>query len=135
LCVTACFVAYCTTTRLDRRGYTETGKLVALSVPLCVRRTSVDRRARRRWQRAPSPQDLFSLQTTTLIKDDDIYERGFRLWTMDDYMQKLDQIGESILQWADPDNQFRGYTEVRHVRARFLKREVLHLSVPNNWSL
>jgi len=28
------------------------------------------------------------------------------------YIEKLDSIGESILQWADPDNQFRGYTEV-----------------------
>ena len=24
----------------------------------------------------------------------------------------LDSVGESILQWADPENQFRGYTQV-----------------------
>ena len=31
----------------------------------------------------------------------------------DDYMQYLDQLGESILQWADPKHEFRGFTDVR----------------------
>ena len=30
----------------------------------------------------------------------------------DEYIESLDSIGESILIWADPDKQFRGYTEV-----------------------
>lgn len=29
------------------------------------------------------------------------------------YMKTLDSVGESILQWADPERNFRGYTEVR----------------------
>jgi hypothetical protein len=33
----------------------------------------------------------------------------------DEYNEKLDAIGESILNWADPDKNFRGYTEVREV--------------------
>jgi len=31
----------------------------------------------------------------------------------DEYTKKLDSIGESILTWADPESDFRGYTEVR----------------------
>jgi hypothetical protein len=31
----------------------------------------------------------------------------------DAYKERIDQIGEAILQWADPQRQFRGYTEVR----------------------
>lgn len=30
----------------------------------------------------------------------------------DEYISKLDAVGESILKWADPEHQFRGYTEV-----------------------
>uniref|UniRef100_A0A7S4JGP6 Elongation of fatty acids protein n=2 Tax=Odontella aurita TaxID=265563 RepID=A0A7S4JGP6_9STRA len=30
---------------------------------------------------------------------------------MEAYLNTMDSIGESILNWADPDNQFRGYTE------------------------
>ena len=26
--------------------------------------------------------------------------------------EKVDALGEAILQWADPENQYRGYTEV-----------------------
>lgn len=32
--------------------------------------------------------------------------------TFDDYNAKLDAVGESILNWADPESEFRGYTEV-----------------------
>jgi hypothetical protein len=31
----------------------------------------------------------------------------------DEYIATLDGVGESILKWADPDTQFRGYTDVR----------------------
>ena len=31
----------------------------------------------------------------------------------DEYMKVLDSAGESILSWADPERNFRGYTEVR----------------------
>jgi hypothetical protein len=34
-------------------------------------------------------------------------------WTYETYIQYLDQLGESILQWADPEHQFRGHTNVR----------------------
>jgi hypothetical protein len=34
---------------------------------------------------------------------------------MDNYLATLDSIGESILVWADPENKFRGYTEVRNL--------------------
>lgn len=27
--------------------------------------------------------------------------------------EQVDALGEAILEWADPENQFRGYTEVR----------------------
>jgi len=30
---------------------------------------------------------------------------------MDAYIEALDNVGESILQWADPEHKFRGYTE------------------------
>jgi hypothetical protein len=33
-------------------------------------------------------------------------------WTYETYIQYLDQLGESILQWADPEHQFRGHTNV-----------------------
>lgn len=32
---------------------------------------------------------------------------------MDDYVETLNSWGETILVWADPENKFRGYTEVR----------------------
>lgn len=32
---------------------------------------------------------------------------------MDDYVDTLNSWGETILVWADPENKFRGYTEVR----------------------
>jgi hypothetical protein len=28
------------------------------------------------------------------------------------YTEVLDSVGESILQWADPETKYRGYTEV-----------------------
>jgi len=31
----------------------------------------------------------------------------------DKYAETLESVGESILDWADPEKQFRGYTEVR----------------------
>jgi hypothetical protein len=31
---------------------------------------------------------------------------------MDNYLETLDSVGESILVWADPENKFRGHTEV-----------------------
>lgn len=31
----------------------------------------------------------------------------------EEYMKKLDSVGESILLWADPERNFRGHTEVR----------------------
>ena len=33
---------------------------------------------------------------------------------LDEYMTKMDTYGDIILDWADPENKFRGYTEVRH---------------------
>jgi hypothetical protein len=33
--------------------------------------------------------------------------------TYEEYTEKLTSIGDSILNWADPENEFRGYTEVR----------------------
>jgi hypothetical protein len=30
----------------------------------------------------------------------------------DAYIAKLEAVGEAILTWADPKNQFRGYTDV-----------------------
>jgi hypothetical protein len=33
-------------------------------------------------------------------------------FSYDSYMQYLDQLGESILQWADPNHDFRGFTSV-----------------------
>lgn len=29
----------------------------------------------------------------------------------DDYVDKLNTIGDAILDWADPENKFRGHTE------------------------
>jgi len=37
---------------------------------------------------------------------------------MEAYLNTMDSIGESILNWADPDNQFRGYTEVCRIAPR-----------------
>jgi hypothetical protein len=34
--------------------------------------------------------------------------------TMDNYLAMQDSIRELILVWADPENKFRGYTEVRN---------------------
>jgi len=31
---------------------------------------------------------------------------------MEKYMETVDSIGQSILTWADPENNFRGHTEV-----------------------
>jgi hypothetical protein len=33
-------------------------------------------------------------------------------FSYDSYMQYLDQLGESILQWADVNRDFRGFTNV-----------------------
>jgi hypothetical protein len=33
----------------------------------------------------------------------------------DTYMELCDQYGEKILNWADPTNEFRGYTNVRSI--------------------
>jgi hypothetical protein len=33
-------------------------------------------------------------------------------FSYDSYMQFLEQLGESILQWADPKQEFRGFTNV-----------------------
>lgn len=30
---------------------------------------------------------------------------------------QVDSLGEAILEWADPDNQFRGYTEVSRTQS------------------
>jgi hypothetical protein len=38
--------------------------------------------------------------------------RRRRRLTMEDYLKTLDSVGESILVWADPENKFRGHTEV-----------------------
>lgn len=40
----------------------------------------------------------------------------------EEYTKTLDSIGESILTWADPERDFRGYTEVRLVVWSFLKK-------------
>lgn len=32
------------------------------------------------------------------------------------YVETLDKVGEAILQWADSENKFRGYTEVSSMR-------------------
>ena len=31
---------------------------------------------------------------------------------MEAYYEKIDALGETLLNWADPENQYRGYTEV-----------------------
>ena len=31
---------------------------------------------------------------------------------MDKYVETLDKVGEAILTWADPENKYRGHTEV-----------------------
>ena len=31
---------------------------------------------------------------------------------MDKYTETLDKVGEAILTWADPENKYRGHTEV-----------------------
>jgi len=36
------------------------------------------------------------------------------------YIDIVDKVGESILDWADPENKFRGYTEVRFVSMCFV---------------
>ena len=33
-------------------------------------------------------------------------------FNMDTYFSTLDSIGESIVAWTDPENQFRGHTDV-----------------------
>jgi hypothetical protein len=32
---------------------------------------------------------------------------------MDNYIATLNNVGESIVAWADPNNQYTGYTNVR----------------------
>lgn len=41
---------------------------------------------------------------------------------MDDYVDTLNSWGETILVWADPENKFRGYTEVRHTEQSWAGR-------------
>jgi hypothetical protein len=36
--------------------------------------------------------------------------------TYDEYISKLEDIGEAILQWSDPDRLFSGHTEVRSLQ-------------------
>jgi hypothetical protein len=36
--------------------------------------------------------------------------------TYDEYITKLEEIGESIIQWMDPENLYHGHTEVRSVQ-------------------
>jgi hypothetical protein len=36
--------------------------------------------------------------------------------TYDEYISKLEDIGEAILQWSDPDKLFSGHTEVRSLQ-------------------
>jgi len=36
----------------------------------------------------------------------------------DSYMKSLESLGDSILNWSDPERNFRGYTEVRRRRRR-----------------
>lgn len=36
---------------------------------------------------------------------------------MEAYTQTIGDIGESILQWSDPENKFRGHTEVSRQNA------------------
>jgi hypothetical protein len=32
---------------------------------------------------------------------------------MDVYISTLNSIGDAVIEWTDPENQFRGHTEVR----------------------
>jgi hypothetical protein len=36
--------------------------------------------------------------------------------TYGEYISKLDDIGEAILKWSDPENLYRGHTEVRYIQ-------------------
>jgi hypothetical protein len=36
--------------------------------------------------------------------------------TYDEYISMLDGIGDSILEWSDPEHLFSGHTKVRSVR-------------------
>jgi hypothetical protein len=46
--------------------------------------------------------------------------------TMDQYTDTLNSVGESILTWADPENQFRGHTNVREFHVCELKDVQVH---------
>ena len=51
---------------------------------------------------------------------------------MDDYVATLNNAGESILQWADPENKFRGFTEVRDEGKNiFCKDEIIVINLGN----
>jgi hypothetical protein len=39
---------------------------------------------------------------------------------MDSYMETLNSIGDALLQWADPEGQFGGYTKVSDTFASIL---------------
>ena len=43
---------------------------------------------------------------------------------MEAYYEKIDALGETLLNWADPENQYRGYTEVSLRLAHRRRRRV-----------
>jgi hypothetical protein len=43
----------------------------------------------------------------------------------DEYVKTLESVGDSILEWADPNHTFRGHTEVRFVTLSLRKDEWL----------
>ena len=47
--------------------------------------------------------------------------------------EQVDALGEAILQWADPENQFRGYTEVGTRSSACFLFDVPALSIPPNF--
>lgn len=49
-------------------------------------------------------------------------EANTKRLTMDTYIDTLNGFGDKILTWADPENQYRGPTEVRKNCVLFLSR-------------
>ena len=59
-----------------------------------------------------------------LVHRNILFHKPFRLATMS-YFETLNDIGDSIVAWADPEGQFSGYTKVRKI-TRFLMETTLN---------
>lgn len=54
------------------------------------------------------------------------------------YTENLNKVGEAILDWADPQHLYRGYTEVRAItnlngHEHFFLRRETHYSHQSSW--